>query len=97
MPFANTCVRKNPHVTGHGLVLAIDPGVDWSPWEPYLAEVGTAASKRFEALEAEGFAATKLKVKSWTTDLFSLTESRHPRRRVAAGDQGDGGALELEP
>lgn len=95
VPFSNTCVRENPDVIGHGLVLAIDPGVDWSPWESYLAEIGTAASKRFEALEAEGFAAAKLKVKAWANDLFTHGERRHRRHRVAAVDKSDGGELEL--
>lgn len=82
VPFTNRCVREDRDIVGHGLALAIDPGMNWSPWEPFLANVAAAATERFEALELEALEAEKLRAKSWAAKLL---DNEHLRK--AAGDK----------
>lgn len=81
VPFTNRCAREDRDVVGHGLALAVDPGMDWSPWEPFLADVAAAATQRFEALEVEALAAEKLRAKAWAAKV--LHSEQHHR---ATGD-----------
>lgn len=83
VPFGNGRVRQqdggNADVIGHGVVLAVDRGVDWRPWESHLAGVAAAATRCFERLENEGHAAEKARVQTWADTML---HGRHPEGLV---------------
>lgn len=82
VPFLNGRVREKGGGgrVGHGVVLAVDRGVDWKRWEPYLGEVADKATRCFERLESEGEAAEKARVKIWADKLL-----------LRGGDDGSSG------
>lgn len=83
VPFLNGRVReKGGDSVGHGIVLAVDRGVDWQRWEPYLMEVAAEATRCFERLENEGEVAEKERVKVWADKLLRRGER----------SRGDGGS-----
>lgn len=81
VPFTNGRVREDPDVVGHGLALAVDRGVDWTPWESHLIDVAAAATRRFEALEDDALAAEKVRVKSWAAKILSGDQNRYVARK----------------
>lgn len=81
VPFLNGRVReKGGDSVGHGVVLAVDRGVDWRRWEPHLMAVAAEATRCFDRLENEGEAAEKARVKLWTDKLLRKGDggSSHP-------------------
>lgn len=73
VPFGNGRVRQDggdTNVIGHGVVLAVDRGVDWRRWESHLINVAAAATRCFESLEHEGYAAEKARVETWADKLL---------------------------
>ena len=71
VPFLNGRVReRGGDSVGHGIVLAVDRGVDWRRWEPYLTKVAAEATRCFDRLESEGEAAEKARVKLWADKLL---------------------------
>lgn len=88
VPFSNGRVREDREVVGHGLMLAVDRGVDWSPWESHLAEIAAAATRRFEALERKSHTSEKLRVTSWVDTL--LDHRGEVRAGVGLGDLDTG-------
>lgn len=60
VPFRNGCLREDlenggtKEVIGHGMVLAVDRGVDWRRWESHLMETAAIAMRCFDRLERDG-------------------------------------------
>lgn len=86
VPFGNGRVRQqdggDTNVIGHGVVLAVDRGVDWRRWESHLTDVAAAATRCFERLEHEGYAAEKARAKTWAKQLL---HSRNPEASCDVG------------
>lgn len=71
VPFLNGSVqKKGGGVIGHGVVLAVDRGVDWRRWESHLLDVAVAATQCFEQLEREGEVAEKARSKAWAGKIL---------------------------
>lgn len=94
VPFLNGRVReKGGAVIGHGVVLAVDRGVDWRQWEPHLTDVAGMATRCFECLELEGAVAEKARVSTWADNLIHRARDRSPvtdsGKHGKAGDMTD--------
>ena len=77
VPFLNRRVREaekegNGMVFGHGLVLAVDRGIDWWKWESHLTETGKMATRCFERLEREGEIIERERVRRWRDELLEM-------------------------
>lgn len=76
VPFLNGCLREEPEsggsreVIGHGVVLAVDRGVDWRLWESHLMETAAVAARCFERLERDGEVAMRARVNRWKEELL---------------------------
>lgn len=76
VPFLNGCCPRetedggSSEVVGHGVVLAVDRGVDWGRWESHLTETAAAATRCFERLERDGEVAERARVKRWKEKLL---------------------------
>lgn len=71
VPFMNGRVtKKGGDVVGHGLVLAVDSGVDWRKWESHLLDVAEAATRWLQRLEREGAELEKGRVETWAKKLL---------------------------
>ncbi|CAN0520923.1 unnamed protein product [Ectocarpus sp. 12 AP-2014] len=76
VPFLNGRVRETekggPNVViGHGVVLAVDRGVDWRCWESHLTETTAVATRCFERLEREGESVERERVNDWAEKLLN--------------------------
>eukprot|EP00752_Nemacystus_decipiens_P007665 g6853.t1 len=77
VPFRNGCLREKSEiagtkeVVGHGVVLAVDRGVDWRRWEPHLVETAAVAMRCLERLERDGEVAMRRRVRRWKEDLVN--------------------------
>lgn len=76
VPFLNGRVRETERggpnvVIGHGVVLAVDRGVDWRCWESHLTETAAVATRCFERLEREGESVERERVNDWAEKLLN--------------------------
>lgn len=85
VPFLNRRVRegytsggnnRNNTVIGHGVVLAVDRGVDWRKWESHLVEAAVVTTRCFERMEREGEVAERERVKLWREELLDGNPAR---------------------
>lgn len=70
VPFLNGYVREMENggggkFVGHGVVLAVDRGIDWRQWESHLMETAAVATRCFERLERDGELAERERVERW--------------------------------
>lgn len=75
VPFSNNCLREpdgggSREATGHGVVLAVDRGVDWRRWESHLIETAVVATQCFERLERDGEVVEIERVRLWKEKLL---------------------------
>lgn len=75
VPLLNRRVRETQRdadgvVVGHGLVLAVDRGVDWGKWESHLMETAAVATRCLERLEFEGEILERERVRRWKDHLL---------------------------
>ncbi len=80
VPLLNRRMRErqrdgNGVVVGHGLVLAVDRGVDWWKWESHLLETAAAATRCLERLEYEGEIIERERVRLWKEQLLHAQTS----------------------
>lgn len=66
---------ENREVIGHGVVLAVDRGVDWRRWEPHIIETAAVATRCFERLERDGELIERERVKLWKEELLDRQTS----------------------
>lgn len=76
VPFLNgrvqrTGKRGDKAVIGHGIVLAVDRGVDWRRWESHLVETAVVSTRCFERLERDGEIAERERVRLWSERLVN--------------------------
>ena len=73
--FSSCCLRETEggesrEVVGHGVVLAVDRGVDWRRWESHLMETAAVATQCLERLERDGEVAERERVRIWKEELL---------------------------
>ncbi|CAM9193761.1 unnamed protein product [Scytosiphon promiscuus] len=87
VPFMTGCVQRawkrgENAVIGHGVVLAVDRGVDWRRWESHLVEVAVVATRCFERLELDGEIVERERVRLWGERLLNRA-SDHQKTHVS--------------